>query len=32
MHLRIKKDTYLKKQLKMADQLSDADKVFGRCR
>lgn len=28
MHLRIKKDTYLKKQLKMADELSDADKVF----
>jgi hypothetical protein len=28
MHLRIKKDTYLKKQLKMADQLSDADKVL----
>jgi hypothetical protein len=28
MHLRIKKDTYFKQQLKMADELSDADKVL----
>lgn len=28
MHLRAKKDTYFKKQLKMADELSDADKVL----
>jgi hypothetical protein len=28
MHLRIKNDTYLKRQLRMADELSDADKFF----
>ncbi len=28
MHLQIKKGTYLKQQLEMADELSDADKVF----